>query len=59
MNCDAVAFRIFKVSDESVFADAHPRHQRLAAVCIDGFQSWIDGVNVDVSTRSQIIAYND
>ncbi len=37
MHRDSIAFGVFKVGDEAVFADAHTRHQGFAARGVDGF----------------------
>ena len=48
---DPVAFGVFEVGDETVIADAHPRHKRLSAGVVDGFQRGVNLVDVDVDER--------
>ena len=52
LQCESVAFGVFEVNYEPVFADAHSWHQYFAVVLVTGIQCWINRVHVNVSRRS-------
>lgn len=54
MQRDPIAFGVFEVRNEAIFADAHSRHQCLSAGAVDCFQRGIDLVDMDVDERAVV-----